>query len=391
MKRSVCIILIFGAALSLLSGTAPGVFRSVLKSYLALDESRFGLLLGIGTFAGSIGALLAGVAARKTGPSNLLKPLFLVTGIGYAAVAFSDGFATAMLGLGLCGFGAQALITASQGALAAAFPDAKRQVLAWQMVASSVASMGFAFLCELILSWSNNNQARFGLMYHVAFMSVALCLFLCAPAFPKPSEEPGTEAKPEGLGGAIGSMPVILSISALTLHSLADNLLYPWIPRLLEQKEYASFKPGYVLLAYSLAYVVSRTLLGFLKEKTFRRTFLCVPGFAGGLLIATGIMIGGRAMALAYIGGAFLWSTEYPAMLALLAGQVSKKLFTVCIAIVLAVSGVLTSIFSWLFGLALDRGILSLAQMFLFPAALFVVCGAIGVLQSFRARNEVRI
>lgn len=387
VRNAMAWVLIIGSALAAYTVTAPGVFRSALRDYLRVDETRFGMLLGIGSLTGAVGAVAAGIVARKTGPVNLLKPLFLLSGIGYAMVGFSDSFVTVMLGLGLCGFGAQALCATSQGALTQLYPESCRRMLSIHTVAAASGSMLYASIVEKMLGLCAGSPSSFGLCFHAPFFLFALLLFLCAQVFRKGVVEQLAGEKTQADGAPVASrisLAAWLTIAALSIHSIADTLLYLWMPRLLEQGRYASgFKPGYVLTAYSLAYVVSRTLLALMKEQSFRRSFLSLPGVLGASMVLLGLLLGGPWTGICYIAGAFLWSAEYPSMLALLSGQVSRKSFTVCVAGVLASSGFAIAVFSTGFGKMLDAGLIGLERVLIFPAVLFVSVSVIGILQSF--------
>jgi MFS family permease len=74
--------------------------------------------------------------------------------------------------------------------------------------------------------------------------------------------------------------------------------------------------PGYVLSGFALAYLLSRTLLGFLPEDFGRRFLMVLPGVIGGGTMLAGILSRNYLLtAGAYVLGGFFWSWEYPAIL----------------------------------------------------------------------------
>lgn len=73
----------------------------------------------------------------------------------------------------------------------------------------------------------------------------------------------------------------------ISLHGLADGVLYTWMPRFLESASFQEqpVSPGLVMAGYALAYLSARGFLALLPEWLGKRAFLVWPGIIGGVIL----------------------------------------------------------------------------------------------------------
>lgn len=373
------IILLLGLA-TYCSSTLP-VFRSILRDYLVLNKAQFGLLLGIGAVPGAIGALLAGIWARRIGVERVLTATLASVSLSFLGLGLARTYLTMILMLAWNSFSGQALVVCAQGQLVAMFPGNRRQILAWQLVGSSAFAMLFALTAEKMLAQVDSGAMSFQAILHLPFLGIGLCLLAAVPWNRRRQNKPagdlsGAAPDQDWLRGSRNPW-ILLTMAALILHGTADSSLAIWLPRLLEQPAYQSFKPGYVLSAYSLAYVGSRAILAMLPEKTLRRSFLLLPGLIGGGLWLAGLGLRGGWAAAAYVAGAFCWSCEYPAFLAVLGNQAPRS-FAALLAVAMMFIGLGVTALSTTFGWLWEHGDFHLAAILAFPGMMFMAVSAIG-------------
>lgn len=375
---AVAIILLLGLS-SYCSSVLP-VFRSVLRDYLALNETQFGFLLGIGAVPGAIGALLAGLWARRGGAERVVLTALVSVALSFLGLGLARTYLAMVLILAWNSFSYQALVVSAQGRLVTMFPGNRRQVLAWQLVGASACGVLFTLAAEKMLTKVSNGAVLFPSVLHLPFIGIGLCLLAAVPWYLW-----NNAWTPAGLPAATSSNQagwrwnpwIALTMAALILHGTADSCLAIWLPRLLEQKDYLSFKPGYVLSAYSLAYVGSRAILALLPEKTLRRSFLLLPGLVGGGLWLLGLGLRGSWAATAYVAGAFCWSSEFPAFLAVLGNQTPRS-FPALLAVATMFIGLGVTGLSTLFGWLWDHDALPLPTILAFPGIMFAAVSLIG-------------
>jgi MFS family permease len=178
-----------------------------------------------------------------------------------------------------------------------------------------------------------------------------------------------------------------LLIALAALHGICDSAACLWLPRVLggDCFDVQTFAPGFVLAAAALAYVISRLILAALPERTGTRIMLVVPGLLGGGVFIAGILSRNQALtAGGFVLGSFLWSLEYPALLAMLAGKEHRQ-FGSALAIMAIATGVGTFITVNLMGwLAAALGETGLWAILLIPACGFPLICIGGTVWLFR-------
>lgn len=379
LSMAAVLILLLGLA-SYCSSVLP-VFRSVLRDYLALNEAQFGFLLGIGAVPGALGALLAGLWARRSGTRRVVAAALVSVALSLFGLGLARTYVAMVFMLAWNSFSYQGLVVSAQGHLVAMFPGNRRQVLAWQLVGASAFGVLFTIAAEKMLTLVSNGSVSFPTILHQPFICLGICLLAAsvpwvlqrnasAPAEPTATASGQTTAR-------TWNPWIALTMTALFLHGTADSTLFIWLPRLLELEGYQSFKPGYVLSAYALAYVGSRAILAMLPEKTLRRSFILLPGVVGGGLWLLGLSLRSSWAAIAYVAGAFFWSCEFPAFLAVLGNQTPKS-FPALLAITTMLIGFGVTGLSTLFGWLWDCGALPLPAILAIPGVMFAAVSLIG-------------
>ncbi|HPY89555.1 MAG TPA: MFS transporter [Lentisphaeria bacterium] len=378
LDMAAVLILLLGLA-SYCCSVLP-VFRSVLRDYLALNEAQFGFLLSIGAVPGALGALLAGLWARRSSTKRVVPAALLSVALSLLGLGLARTYATMVFMLAWNSFSYQALVVSAQGHLVAMFPGNRRQVLAWQLVGTSAFGVFFTLVAEKMLTQVSNGAVPFPSVLHLPFIGIGICLLVAIPWILRrnslaPAKTP--TATTSGQTARTWNPWIALTMAALFLHGTADSTLFIWLPRLLEQEGYQSFKPGYVLSAYALVYVGSRAILAMLPEKTLQRSFILLPGLLGGGLWLLGLSLRGSWAATAYVAGAFFWSCEFPAFLAVLGNQTPRS-FPALLAITTMFSGLGVTGLSTLFGWLWDCGALPLPAILAFPGVMFAAVSLIG-------------
>ncbi len=392
LKRPPCIaavlILLLGLA-SYCSSVLP-IFRSMLRDYLALNEAQFGFLLGIGAVPGALGALLAGLWARRSGTGRVMAAALVSVALSLFGLGLARSYVAMVFMLVWNSFSYHALVVSAQGRLVAMFPGNRRQALAWQLVGASAFGVLFTITAEKMLTLVSNGSVPFPSVLHLPFIGIGLCLLAASVPWVL-QRNASTPAEPtvtaSGQAAWTWNPWIALTMTALFLHGTADSALFIWLPRLLELEGYQSFKPGYVLSAYALAYVGSRAILAMLPEKTLQRSFILLPGLVGGGLWLLGLSLRGSWTAIAYVAGAFCWSCEFPAFLAVLGNQTPRS-FPALLAITTMFIGFgitgLTTLFGWLW----DCGALPLPAILALPGVMFAAVSLIGGILIARGQEK---
>ncbi|MDP6438540.1 MAG: hypothetical protein QGH74_02800, partial [Candidatus Brocadiia bacterium] len=111
------------------------------------------------------------------------------------------------------------------------------------------------------------------------------------------------------------TMALILLLSAL--HCVSDATMGSWFPIYAKERFGEALRhPGDVMALCGLAYVVSRSMLVFVPEGRGRRMLLVLPGLiGGGILLAAIWMDSPAALFWGYPLAAFVWSSQYPALM----------------------------------------------------------------------------
>jgi len=293
------------------------VFRSHLKDYLGIGDDKFGLLFAIGPVTGLVSLALGGPLIDRWGARRMIR--ICVTGVA--------GLFSAPLYIAISAY------------LAKLFPNHRRRVLSLNLATSSAGGMLFPLAAEGLIHLSEHHPpVSFGQVLHTPFL-VAGGLMIGAGFIYRARISAGPAVLTPSRSGwswrdlLLPPRTMLLAL-LIALHGTADTMLYYWMARFLESRSFASqsLAPGVVLSGFALAYLVSRTILAALPDKTCRRAFLVLPGITGGGVLIAGIL--SRSCVLAacgYVLGAFCWSVEYPSMVSALM-RCDKKRFGAAMA-----------------------------------------------------------
>jgi len=378
-------------------GQVLPVLRGGLQSYFHVGLSRFGLLLSIGLAPGALAMLAAGPLADRLGPAKVLR----VCALGLAAAMCLAASATdwrVMLAATafMCVF-SQPLVLSGQCFLARIYSAQPRRVIAIGMLVLALAGAVWSLWAEGLLALARRPSVGFSRAFHLPFLMVAALLAVIAVMFSRNGDAPAEAAtKPSEPAGPETLLPAASLVGLMILHGTVDTSGYLWAPRVLSSASFPThpLAPGLVAAAYNVAYVLARGLLSLIPEERGRRAFLIVPGLLGGSIFALGLVSGSQALAAAgYVGGAFCWSVEYPAMLSEIA-RLRGARFGGALAIASLGSGLgafgLSNLMGWLGDKLGER---ALPAIMLIPASGFVLAGAGGlvwVLAYGRIRTQTR-
>lgn len=382
--------------LTVIAGTGAWlpVFRDRLQNHYALTNAKFGLLLNVGFAVGVAGALAGGRLMATIGPEKTFRLCLAGCAAGLLLGAIPGSWTLLLAALAVMAVFVAPLNIALQANLMNLFPGSRRKVLSFSLVAFALFGMVFPLLAEWLMALTAaGDRWTFGLILHGLLGLGGVVVLLGAAAGNRSTatqassfaeSTPGNPAMPAGA--------VVLLVVLLVFHGTVDSVLFTWMPRVLSSATYASHPvvPGAVIAACSLAYVVSRLLLGIIPEERWRRRLMVVPGLAGGALLMAGILSRSQALTAAgYVAGAFVWSVEYPVFLAALGG--AGRRFGPAMAMVSAGSGLATFALGTALGFLCDRlGDERLWQIILVPACGFPVVGMAGLLWVLKYSGRVR-
>jgi MFS family permease len=373
------------SALGSYAGMTLPIFRSLLRDQLQLQETQYGLLVSIGMVPGALGTLLGGLLTRSSNWQRLPPLLAIAVAAAYGIIAVTRGFPLLLAGLVLCAIGSSVMTVMTQNGVVALFPDARRRLLTLQMVVGSCAAAFYTLLAEWLLGWASQGGAtRFHLALRLPYLGIALLYLALIPAllaFARRERRIQQQTQKPATGALSPSQryQALLCILAMTIHASADNILMLWLPRLWEESAMSGFfKPGYIMSAYSLCYVVSRSCLALLPESCGRRLFLCLPGFFGCSMLIIALLNGGEVGVLCYLAAAFLWACEFPAFMAVLSAN-SQRWFGLGLAVVMISSGLITTGASTAIGWALQQQLATLRQLLLIGPLFFAAVGFCGI------------
>jgi len=368
-----------------------GVFRDVLQGYFGVTLNAFGLLLSIGLIPGAISGVAAGAAISRWGPRAVLRTALAGSAAAMALTAATGRCWGLMLAaVALHGVFTQAVVIAASAYLVQLFETRPRRIMSLCMVAGSLGGILFPLLAEWLLAVVDGGD--FALALHLPFCIVGLLLAAGWPAYAarfSPVADvdapPPDPARPDRWWRF--SPAGLMLIALCSLHGVCDSGAFAWMPRVLGGRSYAElvFRPGHVMAAAALAYVVSRNLLALLPERLGASALLVGPGLLGGAAMTAGLLTRSQTWtAVGYVAAALLFSCEYPAMLAVLA-DIEKRRFGAAYGLIALVTGtlgfVLVCAMGWI-GTAVGEQRLWLIM--LLPAAGFPLVGLGGLLWLIR-------
>lgn len=346
-------------ALSALSGYATyaiPVFRDSLQAHFGISLAQFGFILSIGTLPAAAGTFFSGILVDRLGPIRVLRAALVGTaaGMAFMALGWSWGLMLAAVCVVTCF--AQTLAVTVPAYLAQVFPAHQRRAFSFMLAAVGLVGMIYPLLVEFLLHLHKTHPSiSFASILHGPFAVLAVLFLVAAVSFKgqalldrAPGPTPPDAATATRLGWRTLSASTLVLIGLLTLHGIADCAIFMWIPRVLESGSFPvkTFVPGVVLAGYSCAYLVSRGILSILPEHKGARLLMVAPGLLGGTAFLVGLLSRNQAaLSVAYVVAAFLWSLEFPAILAMAARRAPGHF-----GAIIAISGIITSLGTFLIG-----------------------------------------
>ena len=314
--RIVILVMVVGALPGYLGASLP-VFGEALMRYYQIGMAEYGALLSVGGLSGFAGVLAAGaLLARRGDPATLLTPLLWGLAAGMALAALGWTYPVMLAAVMVTSFFGSAMAVTVPALLAASYPDNRRRILTLNLVAGSLVAAASPLLAEGLSGMS------FGVALHAPF-AVLAGLFALAAALRPPASDP-----PHGGGvrqtGAWPGRPALALCGLIAIHGVCDSALANWFPVVARSAGVAGrgIAPGVVLSAVAMAYLVSRLLLGLAPEGKGARLGMVVPGLLGGGVMLLGLLSRDQLwLSVCYVCGAFLWSVEYPVLLAALSRE----------------------------------------------------------------------
>lgn len=318
------------------------IFRDHLMQYLAINDRGFGFMFSIPQFLTPIPLLLVGWLIARLGAQRVLTRSFILFGLGMGGVAFCGASWQGLSGaLAITTVACVLLEVSSNCVLVELFPGGRRRVLSLCMAARSVTETIVPLLAEWLLGIAAASPTiGFAMVFHVPFGVIAGA-FIAGGLLIRHQAADRTEAPWNWRDLLISRRSVGLVALAL-IHGTADGTLFTWMARFLGSAAFTEhpFPPGFVLAAFSIAYIVSRLLLAHLPEHWGRDALLVVPGLLGGGIMVAAILSRSYVLTAAgYVVGAFFWSTEYPALLGRLA-EIEGKRFGAAMALASMVTAI---------------------------------------------------
>lgn len=365
------------------AGRILPVFRDELQRYLGIGDQGFGALFSIGAATGIAAVVVGGALVDRWGPRRVLCWCFGGTAAAMALLALAGrNWRLMMIALGLQGIFSRPLIIAVTAYLMRLFPNNRRRALSLNLAAGSMAGIFFPTLAEGLLTlWRRVAAVSFAMIVHLPFVASALALALGSFLYRRRSAESAEEASASRRWhwrDLLLPRRTVFLVVLLALHGAADSILHVWMARFLGGGSFSSrpFAPGFALSGFAVAYLLARGGLALIPERRGRRSLMIVPGILGGGLLIAGILTRSYALTAAgYIGGAFLWSAEFPAILSVAVQQETER-----IGAVMALQQVicLTLTFVGVTGVGVVVARLGEAEMWrvmLVPAAAFPLVG----------------
>ena len=326
------------------------VFRESLRAYLGIDDARMGMLFGAGPLAGALAVLLAGPLLNRIGPVRMIRFSLWGQAAGMMVVAASGSFWLGVLaGATICGLFLAPFTIAANAYLTRLFPRDRRKILSLGLAMIGAGGILTPLAAEFLLHLSASVPGiSFGSVLRWPFLAIGTVLFFAGFGYGSGRGATNRSGRPDSPAlwrQFLLPLPLFWLVLLLALHGATDTTIYMWMPRFLGSKSFTTHPlvPGVVLAGMSLAYLVSRSLLALLPDNFGRRAFLALPGILGGGVVLAGILTRSfRCAAGGYVLGAFVWSTEYPAMLGAVADR-GKPHFGPAMALIQIIGGPLTA------------------------------------------------
>ncbi len=324
------IVTIAFLVLTRMPGTLP-IYRDTLLGYLDIGDNVFGFIFSMSSL-GAISVLIGGAYTDRYGPRKVIR--FCLTGISIAFFCFAlagNRWGMIALGMALYGLFHRPLGIAISNYLIRLFPDNKRRALSLNMAGSNAGALFYPSIAEGFLGLSKSfTSISFAAVFHIPFAAVGALIMAGGFLYRKRTSLGVHTTVSKRLAFRDISIPrrYLPIIFFMLLHGLADGIFVFWLPRYLGSGAFDSvlIGPGYIITGHSIAYMLSRIVIGMLPEHIGRKLFLVLPGILGGGVFIAGILSGNYLItAGAYVLGSFLWSAEYPAMLGLLGHEIPKK------------------------------------------------------------------
>ena len=365
------------------------VFGSHLQNYLGIGDATFGLIFSLGALAGIGLALIGGPLVDRLGAVRMIRYGLRGVAAGMILLALPGAhWQVIMAGCTVCSIASGSLVIAVYRYLVQLFPRDRRRVLALTLAICSGGGILLPLIAEGLLLLSRNVQGlSFATVLHGPFAVIAVVVLAASTSFRGGKRRAIGESKNTkplvNWHSLILPLPIAWLVFMLGLHGAADTTLMVWMPRFLGSATLTDHPlvPGVVISAYSLSYLVARSLLALLPEDWGRRRLLVLPGLLGGGVLIAGILFHNFWLAAGgYVLGAFLWSSEYPAIQGVIAER-DRRHFGAALALVGVPGGILG--FALIHGtglLAAAVGERNLDLAILLPALCFPLVGLAGAL-----------
>jgi len=348
-------VTIFMMSLIQYMGILP-VFGTDLLDYLGINLTQFGVLMSMRDIGGIVPALFVGWIIDRWGARRALRVGLVGSGVSLLIIALC-GPRWRLMGAGI-GISIVFLVTLEMSGSVFAvqlFSEQRRRILSLTSVVRDIVNTLVSALGEGGLSLVQAVPAiSFAAVLHVPFAILAV-VFLASSTLFRQKTQRKTD-KPWQWRDLLISPSSVPLIVLMSIHGAADATTCTWMPIFLKSKSFQNIfiRPGFVISAFSAAYVISRFALALFPERFGRRAFLVLPGVLGGSVFIAGLLSRSPILTpCSYVLGAFLWSVEYPALLARLAEEEKHRFGAAIAVLTLGIYGTCAAT-KWLMGFFTD-------------------------------------
>lgn len=373
------------------------IYRSRLIEYLAVSNAMFGLMLSLRWTAGLVFVLPAGALIDRFGPRRIIRTGLLGVGTSMLMLALSStNLFFLSSAIFIYGIFLLPLAIAVNNYLIRLFPNNRRRAISLNFAGTSVGALFFPALAEYLLNLSTTcTTVSFAMIFHGPFLATGPVLLILSILYRKKKTLPLMTHEPSREPFSFRHLligrrlhPIILLTAA---HGTADTLIFIWMARFLESESFDAIPigPGYVLSAWSVSYLLSRTILGIIPDRFGRGTLMILPGILGGTVFICGILSRNYLLtAGGYVLGAFLWSAEFPVMLSVLADKEPRR-FGAAMSLNMFLVSILTAAGIPAFGTLVDvTPEASMWLLMLIPAAVFPCIGTAALIWTRRQKGN---